>query len=108
MKTKASSMPEFKSEDEEREFWSTHSPPDYFDSSSARTASIPDLKPSLKSISIRVPSDMLAELKTLANKKDVPYQSLAKVFLARQIAIERGSRPGTPSKKAKRRSSYSS
>jgi predicted DNA binding CopG/RHH family protein len=108
MKTKASSIPEFVSEDEEREFWATHSPLDYFDSTSARTASFPDLKPSLKSISIRVPSDMLAELKTLANKKDVPYQSLAKVFLARQIAIERGARVGTVPKKATRRSRSSS
>ena len=108
MKTKASSIPEFKSEDEERDFWATHSPLDYFDSTSARTASFPDLKPSLKSISIRVPSDMLAELKTMANKKDVPYQSLAKVFLARQIAIERGAKVGTTPGKAKRRSRSSS
>jgi predicted DNA binding CopG/RHH family protein len=108
MKTKASSIPEFASEDEEREFWATHSPLDYFDSSSARTASFPDIKPSLKSISIRIPSDMLAELKTLANKKDVPYQSLAKVFLARQIAIERGAKVGTVSKQANRRSRSSS
>jgi predicted DNA binding CopG/RHH family protein len=108
MKMKASRIPEFKTEDEEREFWATHSPLDYFDSGSARTASFPDLKPSLKSISIRVPSDMLAELKTLTNKKDVPYQSLAKIFLARQIAIERGAKVGTTSAKAKRRSSPSS
>jgi len=52
---------------------------------------IPKLKPSLKSISIRLPEDMLAELKILANKKDVPYQSLAKVYLARQISLERKS-----------------
>lgn len=108
MKTKASKIPEFKTEDQEREFWATHSPLDYFDSSSARTASLPDLKPSLKSISIRVPSDMLAELKTLANKKDVPYQSLAKVFLARQIAIERRAKVGATSGKAKRQSRSSS
>ena len=48
-----------------------------------------NLKPFLKSISIRLPEDMIAELKTLANKKDVPYQSLAKIYLARQIALER-------------------
>jgi uncharacterized protein len=83
-------IPQFKNEDEEREFWATHSPLDYFDSNGLRRASFPNLKPSLKSISIRVPSDMLAELKTLANKMDVPYQSLAKVYLARQIALERG------------------
>jgi predicted DNA binding CopG/RHH family protein len=84
-------IPKFKNEDEEREFWATHSPLDYFDSKNFRIASFPKLKPSLKSISIRLPEGMLAELKILANKKDVPYQSLAKVYLARQIALERSS-----------------
>jgi predicted DNA binding CopG/RHH family protein len=91
MKKRNNRIPKFKNEDEEREFWATHSPLDYFDSNSVKSASFPDLKPSLKSISIRVPSDMLAELKTLANKKDVPYQSLVKIYLAREIALERGS-----------------
>jgi predicted DNA binding CopG/RHH family protein len=91
MKKRNNRIPKFKNEDEEREFWATHSPLDYFDSNSVKSASFPDLKPSLKSISIRVPSDMLAELKTLANKKDAPYQSLAKIYLAREIALERGS-----------------
>ena len=67
-------IPKFKNEDEEREFWATHSPLDYFDSKNFRIASFPKLKPSLKSISIRLPEGMLAELKILANKKDVPYQ----------------------------------
>jgi len=84
-------IPNFKNEDEEREFWADRSPLDYFDAASAKIASFPRLKPSLRSISIRLPEDMLAELKILANKKDVPYQSLAKVFLARQIALERSS-----------------
>ena len=84
-------IPKFKNDDEEREFWATHSPLDYFDSKNFRIASFPKLKPSLKSISIRLPEGMLAELKILANKKDVPYQSLAKVYLARQIALERSS-----------------
>ena len=86
MKTK---IPKFKNEDEEREFWATHSPLDYFDSKKFRRGSFPNLKPSLKSISIRLPEDLLVELKTLANKRDVPYQSLAKLFLARQIVLER-------------------
>ncbi|MGO9566900.1 MAG: BrnA antitoxin family protein [Desulfomonilaceae bacterium] len=89
MKKVDDKIPKFKNEDEEREFWATHSPLDYFDSSSARRALFPNLKPSLKSISIRLPADMLAELKALANKKDVPYQSLVKIYLARQIALER-------------------
>ncbi len=90
MKKSNKSLPKFKNEDEEREFWATHSPLDYFDTGNIKRASFPKLKPSLKSISIRLPEDMLAELKILANKKDVPYQSLAKIYLARQIALERG------------------
>jgi len=84
-------IPDFKNEDQEREFWATHSPLDYFDIKGVKKASFPKLKPSVKSISIRLPEDMLAELKILANKKDVPYQSLAKIYLARQISLERGS-----------------
>ncbi|MBI9086032.1 MAG: BrnA antitoxin family protein [Desulfobacterales bacterium] len=91
MKSPDKRIPKFKNEDEERAFWATHSPLDYFDSQKGKSASFPRLKPSLKSISIRLPEDMLAELKILANKKDVPYQSLAKIYLARQIALERGS-----------------
>ena len=73
MKIMDKRVPKFKNEDEAREFWATHSPPDYFDSKKFKRASFPKLKPSLKSISIRLPEDMLAELKILANKKDVPY-----------------------------------
>ncbi len=90
MKKSNKNIPKFKNEDEEREFWGTHSPLDYFDTRNITRASFAKLKPSLKSISIRLPEDMLAELKILANKKDVPYQSLAKIYLARQIALERG------------------
>jgi predicted DNA binding CopG/RHH family protein len=99
MKRKEIKIPQFKNEDEEREFWATHSPLDYFDTSRARRVLFPNLKPSLKSISIRLPADMLAELKILANKKDVPYQSLAKIYLARQIALERGTLSQSPGKK---------
>jgi predicted DNA binding CopG/RHH family protein len=89
MKKMKRTIPDFKNEDEEREFWATHSPLDYFDSKRFKRVSFPNLKPSLKSISIRLPEDLLNELKTLANKKDVPYQSLAKMFLAKQIVVER-------------------
>ena len=91
MKKMRRKTPNFRDEDEEREFWATHSPLDYFDSRRLKRGSFPNLKPSLKSISIRLPEDLLVELKTLANKKDVPYQSLAKIFLARQIVLERES-----------------
>jgi predicted DNA binding CopG/RHH family protein len=84
-------IPKFKNEDDEREFWVTHSPLDYFNSKKFKKGVFPNLKPSLKSISIRLPEDLLAEIKTLANKKDVPYQSLVKIFLTRQIALERES-----------------
>jgi len=89
MKKMKRKIPNFKNEDEEREFWATHSPLDYFSSKRFKRGSFPNLKPSLKSISIRLPEDLLVELKTLANKRDVPYQSLAKLFLARQIVLER-------------------
>jgi len=102
MMKKDKSIPKFKNEDEEREFWATHSPLDYFDTKDFKSASFPKLKPSLKSISIRLPEAMLAELKTLANKKDVPYQSLAKIYLDRQISLERGSFRTTPKKRGRK------
>ena len=89
MNMQLKSKPTFRTEDEEREFWATHSPLDYFDVSAAKLASFPNLRPSLKSISIRLPEDMLDELKVLANKRDVPYQSLAKLYLAWGIKAER-------------------
>ena len=95
-------IPKFKNEDEEREFWATQSPLDYFDVGNFKRASFPKLKPSLKSISIRLFEDMLAELKTIANKKDVPYQSLAKIYLSRQIALERSSSSISQKNKASR------
>ncbi|RJP42016.1 MAG: hypothetical protein C4548_08710 [Desulfobacteraceae bacterium] len=89
MAKKEKVIPKFNNEDEEREFWATHSPLDYFNADIFKRAAFPNLKPSVKSISIRLPEDMLAELKTIANKKDIPYQSLVKIYLARQIFLER-------------------
>ena len=89
MSTQMKIKPAFLTEDEERYFWANHSPLDYFDLSAAKRASFPNLRPSLKSISIRLPEDMLDELKVLANKRDVPYQSLAKLYLAWGIKAER-------------------
>ena len=94
MKTTIKPRPVFKTEDEEREFWDTHSPLDYLDVSTVKHAVFPNLKPTLKSISIRLPADMLDELKVLANKRDVPYQSLAKLFLSWGIRAERGAVKG--------------
>lgn len=82
-------LPQFRSEAEEREFWETHDSALYVDWSEARLAVFPDLKPSTETISLRLPASLLAELKTLANKRDVPYQSLLKVYLAERVARER-------------------
>ena len=82
-------IPKFKSEDQEREFWATHSPLDYFDIKKARRVEFPNLKPSLKSISLRLPEGMIGTLKAMANSYDVPYQSLIKMLLARAIEAER-------------------
>lgn len=87
-KTNKKNIPKFKSEDEEREFWATHSPLDFFDQSSFKRVTLPNLKPSVKTISIRLPEMMLEQLKLLANKRDVPYQSLLKMFLAERIEKE--------------------
>ncbi len=89
MNKKVKQIPAFKSENEEREFWATNSPLDFMDRTSARKGVFSDLRPTLKSVSIRLPEDMLEELKVLAHKKDVPYQSLAKMYLAREILMER-------------------
>jgi len=83
-------IPSFRSEDDEREFWATADSTDYFDWSQARRVVFPNLKPSTATISLRLPQGMLDELKVLANQRDVPYQSLLKVFLSERIAVERG------------------
>ena len=82
-------IPRFESEDAEREFWAKQDVLDYFDWDQAVSASFPALKPSTTTISLRLPESLLEELKTLANERDVTYQSLLKVFLAERIAHER-------------------
>jgi predicted DNA binding CopG/RHH family protein len=81
-------IPAFKNEDEERDFWATHDSTEYLDWSKAKRAVFPNLKPSTKSISLRLPESILVGLKMLANKRDVPYQSLLKVFLAEKVEEE--------------------
>lgn len=83
------SIPHFESEDEEREFWATHDSTEYINWDRAeRNPSFPNLKPSTRSVSIRLPESLLAQLKMLANKRDVPYQSLMKTFLAEKVREE--------------------
>ncbi len=81
-------IPQFKSEDQERAFWAKHDSTDYVDWSVARKVVLENLRPSLKTISLRLPASLLAELKLLANKRDVPYQSLLKNFLAERVQAE--------------------
>jgi predicted DNA binding CopG/RHH family protein len=85
-------LPHFESEDAERAFWSKHDSTEYIDWSQAETVVFPQLKPSTTTISLRLPDSLLEELKLLANKRDVPYQSLLKVFLADRIESERRTR----------------
>lgn len=81
-------IPKYKSKDRERAFWAKEDLTEYIDWSKARRVVLPNLKPSVKTISIRLPELMLAELKLLANKCDIPYQSLLKIFLAERIEKE--------------------
>ena len=90
--SKLKNMPEFKTEAEERKFWETHDSTDYVDWSQARTASFPNLKPSTKTISLRLPEALLARIKIEANKRDMPYQSLIKAWLAEDVDESRHSR----------------
>ena len=86
--------PEFKNEDDEREFWAAADSTEYVDWQSAKRRKLVQLKPSLKTISLRLPVSMIEDLKVLANRRDVPYQSLLKVFLAERLARESQPRPG--------------
>lgn len=81
-------VPTFNTEDEESEFWTTHDSTDLIDWSKAKRTVFPNLKPSTKTISLRLPESIIAALKVMANKRDVPYQSLLKVFLAERVEEE--------------------
>ena len=94
MKKKLKQIPKFRSEDEERDFGAAADTSDYFDWSKAQRVVFPNLKLSTETISIRLPAGLLAEIKQLANKKDVPYQSLMKVFLAEKVKEEYSARAG--------------
>lgn len=89
---KLKSIPKFKNEDEERDFWATVDTSEYFDWSKPVEMDLSELKPSKESISLRLPSFLLARIKQLANAKDVPYQSLMKIFLAEKVKEELQSR----------------
>ncbi|MGA3085663.1 MAG: BrnA antitoxin family protein [Thermodesulfobacteriota bacterium] len=81
-------IPQFKNEDQERKFWLSQDSTEYVDWKKAKRMVLPKLKPSIKTISLRLPEAVLEELKLIANKRDVPYQSLLKMFLAERIEQE--------------------
>jgi predicted DNA binding CopG/RHH family protein len=85
---KKKQIPKFKSEEEEREFWASHDATDFIDFSEAKQALMPNLRPTLKKVSIRLPESLLESIKVLAHKRDVPYQSLMKILLAEGIERE--------------------
>ena len=85
---KLKNIPTFKSDEEEAEFWDTHDTTDYIDWSKAERVVFTNLKPSTQSISLRLPISLLSDLKVLANKNDVPYQSLMKVYLSERVEKE--------------------
>ena len=101
-------VPAFASEQAEREYWETHDTSSVVDWSTARQAVFPNLKASTETISLRLPTALLSDLKVLANKRDVPYQSLLKVYLAERVTRETlgGTRPIKalpPSSRSRRR-----
>ena len=86
---KLKKIPQFKNEDAEREFWSRHDSTDYIDWSKAKRLRLPNLKPSAKSISLRLPESLLEEIKRNANRQDIPYQSYLKIVLHEGMARQR-------------------
>ena len=85
MEKQLKKIPQFKNEDEERNFWAKVDTSKYFDFSRAQRVIFPNLKPSTRSISLRLPESVLNELKVMANKRDMPYQSLIKSFLVEKL-----------------------
>ncbi len=81
-------IPKFKTEDEERAFWAVHDSTEYIDWSKAEHVIFPNLRPSTESISLRLPKYLLARIKQIANARDVPYQSLIKIFLSDRVDKE--------------------
>jgi len=81
-------VPKFKNENDERAFWAIHDSSEFIDYSKAQSVEFPSLKPSTKTISIRLPEFLINKLKVIANKKDIPYQSLIKLYLAEKTEAE--------------------
>jgi predicted DNA binding CopG/RHH family protein len=87
-KARRKQIPKFESEEQERSFWAEHDSADFVDWSGAQRRAFPNLRPTLRTISLRLPESMIGHLKVLANKRDIPYQSLLKQFLAERLQRE--------------------
>lgn len=87
-KVNQTDVPRFVREDEERDFWAKHSVLDFPDRFRRVTLDLSRLKPSTQAVTVRIPSGMLSDLRMLANRRDVPYQSLLKIFLAERVEAE--------------------
>ena len=85
---KKNKIPKFRTEEDEQKFWASHDSTEYIDWSKAKNVTMSNLKPSVRSISIRLPEIMVEELKLLAHKRDVPYQSLMKIFISERVEDE--------------------
>ena len=85
MSKRRKTVPDFQSEAEERAFWESHDSSDHIDWSEAQRVSLPSLKPSTRTISLRLPVTLLERIKIEANKRDMPYQSLIKAWLAADV-----------------------
>lgn len=83
--SKRKNIPKFKNEAEEQKFWAKHDSAEYLDWSRARKTLLPNLKPSTKTISLRLPEMLLADIKQMANRQDIPYQSLMKRMLSEYV-----------------------
>lgn len=90
MRTKTREIPKFETEAQERAFWEENDSADFIDWSKAERVRLPNLKPSSTSISLRLPVSLLESIKVAANRRDVPYQSLIKVWLAEKVGTDAG------------------
>jgi predicted DNA binding CopG/RHH family protein len=88
VKRRMRKIPKFRNEDQERDFWASHDSTEFVDWRQAERVKLPNLRPTTRTISIRLPESMIERLKVLANKRDVPYQSLLKMFVADRIEEE--------------------
>lgn len=88
IKKKFKTIPKFKNEDAERDFWAKADTSEYFDFSKMCHAKFPNLKLSTETISLRLPKGLLDDIKIAANKRDVPYQSLIKMYLDKAVYSE--------------------